>query len=174
MLFPKINQTSAPNRSKIDPKSAPEPTSLPSRFCTDFDFMLDPTWGHLGDQNRDMLGPCWLKNRFLRFKKALKNDHDFQQLWRAFWGRFWTDFGDQNQPKIDTEAVSRANMAQKHASLISPTKNKWFLQTVDSQEVQNQWKINKKDSFPNEDAKAALKKVPKSFQHGSKIVPSWG
>ena len=63
---PNINQQSSQNRPKIDPKS----TQNRPRIGSGADLasetvlgpvltpILEPTWSHLGDQNRAMLGPC--------------------------------------------------------------------------------------------------------------------
>ena len=54
--------------------------------------ILVPFWAQLGAILGAQIGPCWghvgPKIDFLMFKKVLKNEHDFQQLRRAFWGRF--------------------------------------------------------------------------------------
>ena len=120
---PKIVPKSTKNRPKIDPTSSqnrPKSTQNRPKIGSGADLAseavlgptLTPFWSQLGAILGGKIEPCWghvdQKIDFLRFEKALKNDHDFQPLWRSFWGRFWDDFGFQNRPKIGPESIFRA------------------------------------------------------------------
>ena len=67
---PKNVPKSSQNGSKIGPKSVPNGLRnrlrFQDRFGTDLEPILAPTWARLGGQDRAMLGPCWLQNRFLK------------------------------------------------------------------------------------------------------------
>ena len=110
---PKIDPKSIKNQSKIDPKSALEPISLPRPF-------LVRSWSHFGSNLGPSWGPSWghvgQKNDFWKFPKACKNDHDFQDPSGPSWDRFWNDFRVQNRTKIGPRSVSRAIMKQMQRS----------------------------------------------------------
>ena len=139
---PKFGPKSTKNRFKICPKWVQNQLwsrrRFGVRFCTDFGPIFGPTWGHLGGQVGAMLGK---KIDFWRFPKACKNDHDFQHPSGPSWDRFWDDFGIQNRTKIGPRSVSRAIIAQKHASSFRPTKTNGFCTFFIPQEVKNRQKI---------------------------------
>ena len=88
LTMKKDNQNQPKNQPKIVPRSAPSQSKIGSgtdiAFETLFGTILVPFWSQLGAILGVQIGPCWghvgQKIDFLSFKKALKNDHDFQHL----------------------------------------------------------------------------------------------
>ena len=84
----KIVQKSTQNRPKIIPKSTQNCPKIGSGADLASEAVLGPTltpfWSQLGAILGGKIEPCWghvdQKIDFLRFEKALKNDHDFQPL----------------------------------------------------------------------------------------------
>ena len=181
----KFNKKSSRNLSKIGPKIGQK--SIPSRLWNRPFFLifrhrfrnpfLDRFGSHFGSNLGPSWGPSWAhvgqKNYFWRFPRAYKNDNDFQQPSEPSWDRFWNDLGVQNRTKIGPRSVSRAIIAQKHASSFRPTKTNGFCTFFIPQEVKNRQKIVLK-AILSWDAKRTPKNNPKLLQHGSKFRPSWG
>ena len=138
-IIPKSVKNRPQNQSKIDPKSALEPTSLPRPFLVRF-------WTHFGSNLGPSWGPSWghvgPKIDFWKFPKACKNDHDFQHPSGPSWDRFWNDFGVQNRTKIGPRSVSRAIMEQMQRSSKSST-GAVFLRIG---RIEKRSKINRKSS----------------------------
>ena len=135
------------NGSQDGPKTGLRWTSFPKPLPRPF---LVRFWSHLGSNLGPSWGPSWghvgQKIDFWRFPKACKNDHDFQHPSGPSWDRFWNDFGVQNRTKIGPRSVSRAIIAQKHASSFRPTKTNSFCTFFIPQEVPKRSKIDKKSS----------------------------
>ena len=145
VLLPKIDQKPIENRSEIDPKTVPNRSQIGPKSVQDrlrnrprcqhrFWTVLEPFSDRFGPALGGLLaasgGSSWAqvgpKIDFWRSWMAFKTEHDAGYLSEPIFGRFWSDFGIQNRPKIGPESVSRVITTQKHASLFSPTKTIGF------------------------------------------------
>ena len=130
--LPKIDQKTIENRSEIDPKTVPNRSQIGPKSVQDrlrnrprcqhrFWTVLEPFSDRFGPALGGLLaasrGSSWgqvgPKIDFWRSWMAFKNEHDAGYLSEPIFGRFWSDFGIQNRPKIGPESVSRANKEEK-------------------------------------------------------------
>ena len=92
--------SSTTNRPRIDPKSIQNRFQSRfrfwDRFWTDFDPILDPTWGHLGGQNRSMLAE---KSFFEGSRRQSKTTMIFNTLRDPLGSDFGPIVGSKIEPK---------------------------------------------------------------------------
>ena len=124
----KIHQKTTNNRLKIDPKSVQNRCKIGAKTDSDtksasesvFGPILGPTWGHLGAQNRVMLGPCWPKNYFFEVPEGIRRSiwfwTPFKTLLGTILGRFWSPKSTQNRSRmcLKDEQAQIAKILKKH------------------------------------------------------------
>ena len=177
---PKIGQKSGQNRSKIGsgrtkigPKSAPGPAKTNQKHKNNNE--PRSTWERyfIFGQNVANMAATWPPKRAKIVKKI---DPKIDQILSCFWDRVWTpkSFQKRHQKwsKIDPKSISRAIIAQKHASSFWPTKTNGFCTFFIPQEVPNRSKIDPK-SVQKLMKKSIHKNIDFGSDFGSILEPSW-
>ena len=145
-----IDPKTVQHRSKIGPKSASEPTSLPTSILDRFGTVFGPFWARswrpLSGLSGVKLGSSWSKNRFLEVLDGVqKRTWCWIPFWTDFWsvlGRFWDAKSSQNRSRIDLKSDDDI----KTRILVLTHKNQWFLHIFVHRWIRNSLK-NQSDSF---------------------------